>query len=105
MATQADVRRMVEQLQALQPAQPRIAPRSLLPPLEGDDLARERARQNILNDPFMRQWMEYRRPYDEKPAPFGNPNLKGPLPGELPADTEPYEDPWTGPTLAPKKRR
>jgi hypothetical protein len=73
-------------------------------PNEDDDVRRERSRQNNLNDPFMQRSLEHRRQYDEAPAPFGNPNLKGSLPGTLPADARPYEDPWTGPTLAPKRR-
>src|SRR5215204_4808788 len=83
---------------------PRIVPRAPRAELEDEDVRRERARQNIINDPFVQYFMEYMREYNNAPAPYGNSQLKGPRPGSKPADAEPYEDPWTGPSLAPRKR-
>jgi hypothetical protein len=82
----------------------RIAPRAPRAELEDEEVRRERARQNILNDPIVRWFEEYMREYNNAPAPYCNPNLKGPLPGSKSGDAKPYEDPWTGPSLAPKKR-
>jgi hypothetical protein len=82
----------------------RIAPRAPRAELEDEEVRRERARRNILSDPFMQYWMEYLREYENAPAPYDNPNLKGPIPGSKSGDAKPYEDPWTGPSLAPRKR-
>ena len=82
----------------------RIVPRAPRAELEDDDVRRERSRRNILSNPFVRYYLERRREYDNAPAPYDNPNLKPPIPGSKPADAEPYEDPWTGPSLMPRGR-
>lgn len=113
MATQAEVRRMVDELLALQPQNdprlpplrispnaPRIVPRAPDLQVESDEVVSERARRR---PPLPQWWIDQQREYNRRVPPYGNPNLRGPLPGERPADEVPYEDPWTGPALAPRR--
>ena len=103
MASQAETRRIVEQLLMMGEdnadrnarASP-VAPQRPLNPQP--PLSPAQVRERLLQDPWMQHWMELQRER-ERTAPYQNENL---APHNLaPADATPYEDPWSGPTLAP----